>query len=217
MQEIASSSVNWKLPPRGSGRNLSSISILFSSIWLISSNAPVFTETVLFVQCTFQHSVKNHHTWSKGHCLCLNIACVPLNRLIQNCCFSRVCCRASKTIVNKLHMLAWEYWGGAVFQSALPLHQMQSARDNQTSVQSVIDCHIIIIPQMAFISWRSPCSSPEISQVVWFHAEGLTNLFPHELLFLCLDKPTFGLSTTCWICPASIAVLLEALVDSVWL
>jgi len=58
-------------------------------IWLTSSNAPVFLETALFVQCTFQHSVKNRQKWSKGHCSWLGVGEPPflspfLSRLLQS-------------------------------------------------------------------------------------------------------------------------------------
>lgn len=56
-----------------------------------------------------------------------------------------------------MHVLAWVYRGGAVFRSALPSHQMQSAWDNQTSAQSVIQHHSII-PHTAF--WLSVGRTP---------------------------------------------------------
>lgn len=63
------------------------------------------------------------------------------------------------------------------------------------------------------VCWSNPCSSPpEISQRVWFHAEGLPGLFPHAAPFPRLDEPTFGFVTR-----FGCASLREALADDVWL
>lgn len=74
---------SWLKDPHPGGLAGISVAFPFCSavcIWLTSSNAPVFIETALFVQCTFQHSVKKHQTWSKGHCLYLSSAL----RTVQN-------------------------------------------------------------------------------------------------------------------------------------
>lgn len=136
---------------------------------MTSSNAPVFIETAPFVQCTFQNSVKNHQTWSKGHCLWLSSALTtaPFGPAI-----SGVPCRASKSpkgSCTSLHGLAGE---------EQPSHQMQGVWDNQTLAQTVI-YHHVVIPFMAFgyllvkTLFFSSFSSwydfmPRVSQPCWF-------------------------------------------------